>query len=428
MKRFLSLGLILMVLISCGLGDKAKQIKGMADNLEEAAKSLEEGDTTAAEDAFGKLLGGGEKVQPVNFRTLRDLLPENLSGLPRTNASGEKSGMMGMSTSKAEGQYQSEDGQQRINVTITDMGSIRGLGMLGVNWLMVEIDQESDTGYERTTKYRGYPAYEKFQQRGNSSNGEMSAYVADRFMVNVSGRGVDMDAVKEAMEDLDIRKLEALKDEGVGEDAENADEVAEYLRDAQRQAERMGARNDNEAERDDADPQTLGDALNAANGNVDVDPVDFRELKTFLPESLSDLPRTNSEGEKGGAMGVIMSSATGTYESEDNNRARVTIKITDMGTLQGAMMLGNAWLMTEIDKESDTSYERTTRYEGNPAYEKFDRRGERTSGKMQTVVGKRFLVEVEGRDVEMEVIKKAMDQLDLNRLDSMKEVGITPAS
>ena len=428
MKRFLSLGLILMVLISCGLGDKAEQLKGMADNLEEAAKSLEAGDTTAAQDAFGKLLGGGEKVQPVNFRKLRDLLPENLAGLPRTNASGEKSGMMGMSTSKAEGQYQSEDGQQRINVTITDMGSIRGLGMLGVNWLMVEIDQESDTGYERTTKYRDYPAYEKFQQNGNSSSGEMSAYVADRFMVNVSGRGVDMDAVKEALEDLDIRKLEAMKDEGVGEDAENADEVAEYLRDAQRQAERMEARNDGEAERDDANPQTLGDALNAANGNVDVDPVDFRELKTFLPESLSDLPRTNSEGEKGGAMGVIMSSATGTYESEDNNRARVTIKITDMGTLQGAMMLGNAWLMTEIDKESDTSYERTTRYEGNPAYEKFDRRGEHTSGKMQTVVGKRFLVEVEGRDVEMEVIKKAMAQLDLNRLDSMKEVGITPAS
>lgn len=219
MKRFLSLGLILMVLISCGLGEKTKQLKDMADNLEEASKSLESGDTTAAEEAFSKLLGGGEKVEPVDFRKLKVLLPETLAGLPRTNSSGEKSSVMGVSTSKAEGEYRSEDGQQRLTVTITDMGSVRGIGMLGFSWLMVDIDKESDTGYERTTEYREHPAYEKFQQNGDRSNGEINVYVAKRFILAISGYGLDMDTIKDALDDLGTRQLEGMKDEGIGEDA-----------------------------------------------------------------------------------------------------------------------------------------------------------------------------------------------------------------
>lgn len=220
MKRFLSLGLILIVLISCGLGEKAEQLQEMANNLEEASKNLEEGDTTAAEDAFSKLLGGGEKVDPVDFRKLKELLPETLAGLPRTSSSGEKTGTMGIRTSKAEAEYRSEDGQQRLKVTITDMGSVRGLGMLGVNWLMVDIDKESDTGYERTTEYRDHPAHEKFQQNGDRLNGETSVFVAKRFIVNVTGNGVNMDTIKEARDDLSIRSLEGMKDEGVGEAAD----------------------------------------------------------------------------------------------------------------------------------------------------------------------------------------------------------------
>lgn len=219
MKRFLSLGLILIVLLSCGLGEKAKELQEIADNLEEASKNLESGDTTAAENAFSKLLGGGEKVEPVDFRKLKELLPETLAGLPRTSSSGEKTGMMGMRISKAEAEYRSEDGQQRLKVTITDMGSVRGIGMLGLNWLMVEVDKESDTGYERTTEYRDHPAYEKFQQNGDYQNGETNVFVAERFIVAVNGTGVDMDTIKDARDDLGIRQLEAMKDEGVGEDA-----------------------------------------------------------------------------------------------------------------------------------------------------------------------------------------------------------------
>jgi hypothetical protein len=219
MKRFLSLALILMVLISCGLGEKAKQLQDMAENLEEASKSLESGDTTAAEEAFSKLLGGGEKVEPVDFRKLKELLPETLADLPRTSSSGEKTGMMGMRVSKAEAEYRSEDGQQRLKVTITDMGSVRGIGMLGFNWLMVDIDKETDTGYERTTKYRDHPAYEKFQQNGDYKNAQTNVFVAKRFIVELNGTGVDMETITDARDDLGFRTLEDMKDEGVGEDA-----------------------------------------------------------------------------------------------------------------------------------------------------------------------------------------------------------------
>jgi len=40
------------------------------------------------------------------------------------------------------------------------------------------------------------------------------------------------------------------------------------------------------------------------------------------------------------------------------------------------------------------------------------------------VVGNRFLVEVDGHGVDMPTMKKAMEQINLAKLESMKDVGV----
>jgi len=209
------LGLVLAVLLSCGLGEKADQVKALAENLQDAAEKFEAGDTTGAKDAFGRALGGGEAVEAVDFRTLVALLPERLSGFERVDASGEKSSVMGMGTSRAEARYEAEDRSRHVNVTISDMGSVRGVGMLGVNWLMMEVDRESDRGYERTVTYKGYPAHESFETGGDWSRGELSVFAADRFIVTVRGQNVDEATLRDVLTRVDLSRLEALKNEGV---------------------------------------------------------------------------------------------------------------------------------------------------------------------------------------------------------------------
>ncbi|MGA7305024.1 MAG: hypothetical protein WBW88_09125, partial [Rhodothermales bacterium] len=374
---------VLTTVIGCGLGDKAEQIKQMA---EAAQEKLEAGDSAGALGAF---LGGGESVQPVDFRDLKELLPEKLDGMARTNASGEKSSMMGIGTSKAEGKYQPEDKNGGIDITILDFGSMRGITMMGFGWTMIDIDNESENGYEKTMKYEGYPAYVKYEQGSDWSRGQMSVVVVDRFVVTANGNNVSAGAIKAALKKVDLGRLEDMKDSGVGEAPPERPDMADF------KAPALPAAKERDATGESDQPQTVGDMLNQMSGGK-VDPIDFRELKEMLPAELPGMQRTNAEGEKGGTMGITQSSAKGTYQPEGDNRTKVTIQIKDLGNLRGgAMMGGYAWLMMQTDKESDTGFERTTTYAGFPAFESYSTRN-RPQGKIQVVIAQRFAVEVDG--------------------------------
>lgn len=208
----LALLALLLILTACGLGDKAEQVKQMAGAVQEAAKQAEESGNP--EDAVGALLGGGQVVDPVDFRKLRALLPEALPGLERTNAGGERGGSFGIRSSKATAQYRHADAREEVNLTITDLGSVKGVVAFGLAWLNADIDRESDDGYERTTRYEGYPAHERYSRSRDQA--ELSFLVADRFVVHGTARGRTMDDLKAAVARIDTGDLEAMKDEGVG--------------------------------------------------------------------------------------------------------------------------------------------------------------------------------------------------------------------
>lgn len=167
-----------------------------------------------AEEAVKQAMGSeGEVVEPVDFRVLRDMLPEDLPGMERTNAEGQKSGAMGIKVSQAEGTYQGED-NSRVEITIIDMGTMKSAAMFGYAWLMAEIDRESDTGYERTTKFKGYPAYEKMERRGGTERFESQVVVGERFIVAIKATNATEEQIEEARDSIDYDELEDRKDEG----------------------------------------------------------------------------------------------------------------------------------------------------------------------------------------------------------------------
>lgn len=157
-------------------------------------------------------------------------------------------------------------------------------------------------------------------------------------------------------------------------------------------------------------------------GGKKVTPIDFRELKSLLPESIGDLKRSNLEGEKVAAMGMNISTANADYNDTENN-VSIDLKITDLGSVSGLSGLAAyGWYMIDIDKENERGYEKTITYKGNKGYEKYDNDGKH--GELNILVAKRFVVEANGRNVSMDQMKTAVDMIDVGKLESWKDVGV----
>ena len=191
-----------MLLSSCGKKQEEQEV-----NEKEVEKSAVDALQAFADKA--KEMGSREAVDPIDFRKLKELMPEKIGGMSRTEATGEKSGAMGFTVSTAHAKYKGE-GDENIDIEIVDTGGIAGVSTMALaGWSMAEIDKETTTGYEKTTKIEGYKAFEKYDNDGKS--GELNVLVADRFVVNVQGDHVTVDQLKGALKDLDLAKLGDLK-------------------------------------------------------------------------------------------------------------------------------------------------------------------------------------------------------------------------
>jgi hypothetical protein len=222
--RAVVLVLSLAALATACKSPEQKATEETAKNLQDASKQMEAasknaganmGDAMAAMGAaVSGAANGNKKVETVDYKELKALLPESLPGMKRTDATGEKSSAMGMQISNTEGRYSAENGGGSMTIKITDIGSMTGLaGMTAYAWAGVNIDRESDNEYEKTSTIGGYKSHEKYNK--SSKSGEVSVLVGDRFVVDVNGDNVDMNAIKGALGKVDLGKLNSMKGEGV---------------------------------------------------------------------------------------------------------------------------------------------------------------------------------------------------------------------
>lgn len=191
-----------LMLNSCN-GKKGDQTEEASEEPKSSIDALQE----LADKA--KDLGNREAVDPIDFRKLKEFLPMKTGGLDRTEATGEKSGAMGFTVSTAEGKYKGSDNAS-IDIDIIDTGGIAGVSTMTLAaWSMAEIDKETTTGYEKTTKIEGFKAFEKYDNEQKS--GELNVLVAERYLINVEGNNVSIEQLKDCLKDIDLDKLSDLK-------------------------------------------------------------------------------------------------------------------------------------------------------------------------------------------------------------------------
>jgi hypothetical protein len=155
--------------------------------------------------------------------------------------------------------------------------------------------------------------------------------------------------------------------------------------------------------------------------------IDFRDLKAGLPEALPGMKRTEAKGERTGAMGMNVSMAEGVYVSEEG--ARITVKYTDMGGMQGmAAMARMGWAAAQIDRETEDEREYTTKIGEYKAHYRYNTK--RRGGEIQVMAGERMMVEVQGARCSAEQLQAAIDAVPLKKVAVLqpKPAEETPAA
>jgi hypothetical protein len=192
------------------------RLEAMAKKMEESARKVEEasrsGDAAAtgraANDAMamvaGALGGATGGRAPVSPAELKALLPATLAGLERGDWESSGGTAVGVSLSSAKAHY--GDGDRRIELEITDPGTLAGVAaMVGQ---LATGERESEGRTERRYRQGRHMVQEVADRR--SGHTEYTLTLDSGLVVEAQGHGVDMTALKGAVEGLDLGRLESL--------------------------------------------------------------------------------------------------------------------------------------------------------------------------------------------------------------------------
>jgi len=191
------------------------RIAAMNQASKELAAAQTSGDRVGQQVATGKMVaavtGGGNHVEAISLDQVRAFLPDSLGDLKRTSISAQRNGAMGMQVADATAEYSDSSGHN-ITLEVTDSGGAKGLVAMA-SAMAPEEEKQTDHGYEKTHTESGRLIHEAWDTQ--SSSGEFSVLVGQRFTVKASGHTDSIDQLKQAVTSVDLAKLESMKDEGV---------------------------------------------------------------------------------------------------------------------------------------------------------------------------------------------------------------------
>lgn len=181
----------------------------LSDALNEIGNALE---------GLGEAFGGGNTVEAVDFRELRKIMPDGIRGMEKGKSNGERTGALGFRISQVDQAFHEDDGNGKVDISIVDLGGLKNVASMGLDWLKMDVDRETDDGYERTRTYREHPVLDKCSNMSGTMRCEMTVFVSRRFVVSLESRGMEAGQLEDILEDMDIRELERMRDEGIAED------------------------------------------------------------------------------------------------------------------------------------------------------------------------------------------------------------------
>ncbi|MGE0449995.1 MAG: hypothetical protein AB7Q29_10490 [Vicinamibacterales bacterium] len=159
--------------------------------------------------------------------------------------------------------------------------------------------------------------------------------------------------------------------------------------------------------------EAMAKGLSGGGDMKAVEPVGFTQLQAALPE-IGGWERESPTGERMTSP-FAYSQASVTFRKGD---ASIDEKILDSGFNQLLFAPFAMFLASGYEKESSNGFERSVTIDGNPGWEKWDSANK--SAELNVVVEKRFLVQIEGNNLEdVKVLRTVLEQTDLKTLASL---------
>ena len=196
MRSYLTVVLAAAVCLStaaCGKSEEQKAAEAAAKQLEEAAKSVEQGDTAKSLEEMGKALGAlagagsgdNKPIEPVSFKELQVAFPD-VDGWEKGKPTGEK---MTSPVPFSEAEVRYTRGDTHIEAKLVDSGFNQLLIAPLSMFLSAGYEKETEEGYEKAVKVAGFPGFERWNNA--SKSGEVSAVIGKRFILTVEGENLD---------------------------------------------------------------------------------------------------------------------------------------------------------------------------------------------------------------------------------------------
>jgi hypothetical protein len=188
---------------ACGGKKEVGQSAGTDGSTQDVAKSLQQFSQQMQQGQKGT---DGKPYEPVDFKELKMLLPD-VPGWEKANSTGEQ-----MTTPFAHSLARADytKGEASISIEITDSAFSQLALMPFQMMLATKFSKETGTGYEKSTSVSGQPALEKWDKESRS--GELSIIAANRFIVAITGSGIDSPSVlHDVAGKIDVGKLAGMK-------------------------------------------------------------------------------------------------------------------------------------------------------------------------------------------------------------------------
>ncbi len=154
-------------------------------------------------------------------------------------------------------------------------------------------------------------------------------------------------------------------------------------------------------------------AQQASAGSGTVKTVDPAVLKTFLPDTVAGLPRTEVSDQTAGTAGFGAANAEGVYSKGDS---RITLTVTDLSAM-GAMARMASAMGMQSDRQTASGYEKVGNVNGRMTTEQWNR--DSHSGKYGVLVANRFMIQAEGSGTSIDDLKAAVAAVNPDRFEGL---------
>ena len=145
--------------------------------------------------------GGKSHVATLSREDLKTYLPASAGSLARTTSESSSGTFSGISGTSASANYGTGDGS--VSIAVTDAANMAALTT--IMDVAMGVESEDDSGYQKTVQLGDVTVHEKWENSGK--HGELIGLVGKRFVVDVTGNGVDPSVDEAAFKAVDLAKL-----------------------------------------------------------------------------------------------------------------------------------------------------------------------------------------------------------------------------